>query len=94
MPFHNRISLTPGRRAVDGAATMPSSSAALALLPDELTLNIVLLVSNYGRYGYARVDERIASLAIHAASTVALFLIETWQWKFPTRILPRHDLVQ
>jgi len=41
--------------------------------------------------GYARVDERIASLAIHAASTVALFLIETWQWKFPTRALQRHD---
>lgn len=41
--------------------------------------------------GYARVDPRIARLAIHAASTVALFLIETWQRKFPTRVLHRHD---
>lgn len=41
--------------------------------------------------GYARVDKRIASLAIHAASTAALFLIETWQRKFPTRDLRRHD---
>lgn len=41
--------------------------------------------------GYARVDARIGRLAIHAASTVALFLIETWQRKFPTRILHRHD---
>jgi len=34
---------------------------------------------------------RIARLAIHAASTVALFLIETWQRKFPARVLHRHD---
>jgi hypothetical protein len=41
--------------------------------------------------GYARIDARIGRLSIHAASTVALFLIETWQRKFPTRILHRHD---
>lgn len=41
--------------------------------------------------GYARVDARIARLSIHAASTVALFLIETWQRKYPTRTLHRHD---
>jgi hypothetical protein len=41
--------------------------------------------------GYARVDSRIGRLSIHAASTVALFLIETWQRKFPTRTLHRHD---
>jgi hypothetical protein len=40
--------------------------------------------------GYARIDARIARLSIHAASTVALFLIETWQWKFPTRVLHHH----
>lgn len=31
---------------------------------------------------YARIDPRIARLAIHAASTIALFLIETWERKF------------
>ena len=41
--------------------------------------------------GYARVDARIGRLAIHAASTLALFLIETWQKKFPARALHRHD---
>lgn len=41
--------------------------------------------------GYARIDARIARLSIHAASTVALFLIETWQRKFPARPLPRAD---
>lgn len=41
--------------------------------------------------GYARVDSRIGRLAIHAASTVALFLIETWRRKFPARVLHRHD---
>lgn len=40
--------------------------------------------------GFARIDHRIASLAIHAASTAALFLIETWQRKFPNRELPLH----
>jgi hypothetical protein len=40
--------------------------------------------------GYARMDTRIASLAINAASTVSLFLIETWQRKFPTRQLHKH----
>jgi hypothetical protein len=40
--------------------------------------------------GYARIDPRIANLAINAASTVSLFLIETWQRKFPTRQLPSH----
>lgn len=39
--------------------------------------------------GYSRVDARIARLSIHAASTVSLFLIETWQRKFPTRLLPK-----
>jgi Abortive infection C-terminus len=37
--------------------------------------------------GHSRVDERIARLAIHSATTVSLFLIETWQKKFPTRTL-------
>ncbi len=41
--------------------------------------------------GYARIDERIARLSIHAASTIALFLIETWQRKFPARPLPKMD---
>jgi hypothetical protein len=40
--------------------------------------------------GYTRIDQRIASLAIHAASTVALFLIQTWQRKYPQRALPAH----
>jgi hypothetical protein len=35
---------------------------------------------------FARIDSRIASLAVHATSTVALFLIERWR-KFPTREL-------
>ncbi len=39
--------------------------------------------------GFARVDARIARLSIHAASTAALFLIETWQRKFPARPLPK-----
>ena len=41
--------------------------------------------------GYTRIDSRIASLSIHSASTVALFLIETWQKKFPAKELHRHE---
>jgi hypothetical protein len=39
---------------------------------------------------FGRIDPRIARLAIHAASTVALFLIETWERKFH-RALPKAD---
>ncbi|MGA8713389.1 MAG: abortive infection family protein [Roseiarcus sp.] len=40
--------------------------------------------------GFKRIDARIARLAIHSASTVALFLLETWQQKHPTKALNRH----
>ncbi|MEO1555853.1 MAG: abortive infection family protein [Pseudomonadota bacterium] len=39
--------------------------------------------------GYVRIDARIASLAVNAASTVSLFLIQTWQRKFPSKELRR-----
>jgi hypothetical protein len=37
--------------------------------------------------GFRRIDVRIAKLAINSASAVALFLIETWQLRFPGREL-------
>lgn len=40
--------------------------------------------------GYKRVDSRIASLAVHASSSLSLFLIETWQRKFPDKELYEH----
>jgi Abortive infection C-terminus len=40
--------------------------------------------------GFRRIDTRIARLSIHSASTLALFLLETWQQKYPTRALNRH----
>jgi hypothetical protein len=40
--------------------------------------------------GHKRIDPRIARLAIHSASTVSVFLGETWQKKFPTRRLKSH----
>jgi len=36
------------------------------------------------------IDPRIARLAIHSASAAALFLIETWQLRFPTTALHLH----
>ena len=44
--------------------------------------------------GYTRIDQRIASLAIHAASTVAPFLIQIWQRKYPQRALPAHCTIE
>lgn len=35
-------------------------------------------------------DARIARLAIHSASAAALFLIETWQLRFPAKTLHEH----
>tara|TARA_B100000446_G_scaffold184352_1_gene206211 strand:- start:78714 stop:79535 length:822 start_codon:yes stop_codon:yes gene_type:complete len=40
--------------------------------------------------GYSRVDTRIASLSVHSASSIALFLIETWQRKYPGKRLSYH----
>lgn len=39
--------------------------------------------------GSIRIDARVARLAIHSASTVALFLIETWEKKF-SKTLPQR----
>ncbi len=40
--------------------------------------------------GFRRIDARIARLAIHTASGIALFIIETWQKKFPAKPLRVH----
>lgn len=40
--------------------------------------------------GHARVDSRIASLAVHSASSLALFLIDTWQRRYPSKNLHIH----
>ncbi|MBY6135023.1 abortive infection family protein [Nocardioides marinus] len=42
--------------------------------------------------GFARIDVRIARFAVHTASTTALFLLETWQRKYPDRSLHNVDL--
>ena len=40
--------------------------------------------------GFRRIDARIARLAIHSASAVCLFLIETWQLRFPDKALRKR----
>lgn len=40
--------------------------------------------------GYSRIDSRIANLSVHAVSSLAIFIIETWQRKFPGQNLNRH----
>lgn len=40
--------------------------------------------------GFPRIDARIASLALNSASSVALFLIETWE-RQQKRVLPQHS---
>lgn len=41
--------------------------------------------------GFRRIDARIAKLALHSASAIALFIIETWQLRFPGRPLPLKE---
>lgn len=41
--------------------------------------------------GFRRIDARIARLSIHSASALILFLIETWERKFPEKQLRRHN---
>lgn len=69
------------RKVLSGLATMIEGIGALRTHAGDA----------HGRErGFARIDARIARLAIHSASTAALFIIETWQKKFPTKPLVRH----
>lgn len=44
--------------------------------------------------GHTRVDARIAQLAVNSANTLGVFLIETWQMKFPSVPLEKHKGVR
>lgn len=44
--------------------------------------------------GHARVDSRIALMAVNAASTLGLFLIETWQMRHPETPLKSANMQQ
>lgn len=69
------------RKVLSGLATMIDGIGALRTHAGDA----------HGRErGFARIDSRIARLAIHSASTAALFIIETWQKKCPTKTLVRH----
>lgn len=69
------------RKVLSGLATMIEGIGALRTHAGDA----------HGRErGFAHIDARIARLAIHSASTVALFIIETWQKKFPTKPLVRY----
>lgn len=43
--------------------------------------------------GFRRIDPRIARLAVNSASTMALFLVETWQKKYPEDKLVMETVV-
>lgn len=69
------------RKVLSGLATMIEGIGALRTHAGDA----------HGRErGFARIDARIARLAIHSASTAALFVIETWQRKHPSKPLVRH----
>lgn len=88
------LGLSPDRADLDSlvAADVRTTLGGLATVIQGIGALRTHAGDAHGRErGYARVDARIARLAIHASSTVALFLIETWQRKFPERLLPRHD---
>lgn len=66
------------RKVLGGIATVVEGIAALRTHAGDA----------HGREsGYKRVDTRIANLAVNSASTISLFLIETWQKKFPEKEL-------
>lgn len=88
------LGLSPDRRDLDPvvADDVRTTLGGLATVIQGLGALRTHAGDAHGRErGYARVDARIGRLSIHAASTIALFLIETWQRNFPTRALYRHD---
>lgn len=48
--------------------------------------------SAHGRErGFRRIDPRIARLSVNSASAIALFLVETWERRFPSDKLPVEE---
>ena len=41
--------------------------------------------------GFQRIDARISKLAVNSGATIAQFLIESWERKYPNRVLPNSD---
>jgi hypothetical protein len=88
------LGLNPGDIAVDAAIAADVRDILSGLIT---VMNGIGALRTHGgdahgrERGYARIDSRIASLAVHASSTVALFLIETWQRKYAQQPLKRHD---
>lgn len=88
------LGLSPDKADMDSliAADVRSTLGGLATVVHGIGALRTHAGDAHGREkGHARIDARIARLSIHASSTIALFLIETWQRKFPSRDLVRHN---
>ncbi|MGO7360230.1 abortive infection family protein [Rhizobium ruizarguesonis] len=87
------LKLSPGRANLpeEVAADIRQVLGGLTSVPKGIGALRTHAGDAHGRErGRARIDARIARLAVHSASTLALFLIETWE-KTQKRNLPMRD---
>ncbi len=89
----NHLNLSPDRDDLKSEADedIRAILGALSTLAGNIGALRTKVGDAHGRErGYRRVDDRIARLAVNASSTLSLFLLETWQLRYPLRPL-RHD---
>ncbi len=87
------LHLSPGRDDLKSEADedIRAILGALSTLAGNIGALRTKVGDAHGRErGHRRVDARIARLAVNASSTLSLFLLETWQLRYPMRPLP-HD---
>jgi hypothetical protein len=87
------LHLSPGRDDLKSEADedIRAILGALSTLAGNIGALRTKIGDAHGRErGHRRVDARIARLAVNASSTLSLFLLETWQLRYPMRPLP-HD---
>jgi hypothetical protein len=78
-------------RAERARTLIAAAQARIAAAKPKALMRPGVSVPTTLRYATRRLDSRIARLAIHAASGIALFVIETWQKKFPAKPLHAHS---
>ncbi len=84
------LNLSPDRedRQGDEDADIRAILGAMSTLASNVGALRTKAGDAHGReHGYRRIDSRIARLAVNSASTLCLFLLETWQLLYPDQTL-------
>ena len=88
---NNSLGLSPDQTDIDQDIHTILSNLA-SLIQGISTLRTHAGDAHGQEHGKVRIDGRIATLAINSASTMGVFLLETWQRKFPNGTFRQSDV--